>query len=181
VALGRNLTRLPWLAFLLAGPVKADTPTRCEAIWIGPVKGCGLTGEWAATGSGSGDKEARKRAIARLVTAVRASSEVDVVERPMGGTDPVQCAAKAESAARLTCFPEPVLAAKTHCYIDLPVEGCGGIAMFELKGIGWRVSEKGRERMCKEVDKAMARADTVTREKCRSRCAQEARVRCPRQ
>ncbi len=176
-----TLTALLPLVLLLGEPGWAAPPVRCEAIWIGPVRHCGLQGEWAATGAGRREESAKKSAVIRLVRAVHAAAELDAIRRPLAGTDPARCAAKAEETARVICFPEPSLAQKRHCYVDLPVENCGAFPMFEIDGVGWKVSEKGRDRMCKAVEKRLLLADPATRARCRSRCAQDARVRCPSQ
>jgi len=165
---------------LWSSTVLADAPVRCEAILIGPTKRCGLQGDWAATGTGAKEEPARQSAIERLEQAVRHAAILDQHRRPMGGTDPVMCVEEVQKNARLTCFEEPSLRQKQRCYIDLPVADCGGLPMFELSGVGWRVSEKGRDRMCRDVDARLKHADAVSRARCLSRCAQDVRVRCPK-
>jgi hypothetical protein len=152
---------------------------RCEAVWIGPTKRCGLRGSWAASGAGPSEPSAKKAAVGRLVQAVRHAAWLDVLRRPMALTDPQRCAKEAEAGVRITCFATPTLWEKRRCYVDLPIEGCGSLPMFELTGVQWRMIEKGRDKMCKAVDKHLKRADPRSRADCLSRCAQQVRVRCP--
>jgi hypothetical protein len=153
---------------------------RCEAIWIGPTKKCGLPGDWAASGAGSSEAKARKNAVARLLTAVNASAELDTIRRPLALTDPKRCVAEAEAGVRIECFAEPSLWEKRRCYVDLPVEGCGSPGLMELSGVQWRVTEKGRSQMCKALAKRLRKTDLRTQWRCRAICAQQVRVRCPR-
>ncbi len=176
-----NVRLLIVLGLIFSTAAQAETPVRCEAVWIGPVKHCGLQGEWAATGVGRREDVAKKNAVSRLLRAVRAAAELDVLRRPLAGTIPARCAAKAEEGVRVTCFPEPSLAKKRHCYVDLKAEGCGALPMFELDGVGWRISEKGRKKMCSAVERHLHLADDATRARCRALCAQDTRVRCPKQ
>lgn len=169
------------LAVVLGGVAQADTAMRCEAIWIGPAKKCGIQGEWAASGAGPNEAIARASAVARLVEAVGQSAELDVLRRPIALTDPKKCAEVAESGARVTCFEEPTLWEKRQCFVDLPVKDCGTLPMLELSGVQWRITEKGRTQMCKALDKHLAKAVPQIRAQCLSRCAQDVRVRCPRE
>jgi hypothetical protein len=123
---------------------------------------------------------ATKNAVARLAKAVRLSAELDVIRRPLAVTDPKRCESEAKAGVRITCFEEASLWEKRQCYVDLPVEGCGTMPMIELSGVQWRVHEKGRDQMCKALDKRLKKLDDATRAECLAKCAQDVRVRCPK-
>ncbi len=166
-----------WL--MLSGLAQAESAVRCEAVWIGPSKHCTLRGDWAASGAGPNEAIAKKSAVKRLAKAVHHAAVLDRIRRPLALSDPDRCQADAAAGVRITCFAEPTLWQKRTCFIDLPIEGCTSLPMIELKGVQWRVSEKGRDKMCKSLDKQLKHADKRTRAECMSRCYQDVRVRCP--
>jgi len=53
---------------------------------------------------------------------------------------------------------------------------------MNVEGIGWKVMEQSREKICQTVSDAAANRDALSeadRLSCQARCLMEAQVRCP--
>lgn len=184
------MNRLVVLALLLgSGSATAGDdirePTRCEAVWIGPTRACGLTGTWAATGTGPHHARARQAAVDRLRNAVAAGAEVQIIKAAQtiaigdAELDARRCPDAVVKQAQFSCNPDPMLGQKRLCYVDLPGTGCGDVLSFEWEGRAWKVMEGARDKLCSMVDRALQSAPDQARAECRAHCLQAARVRCP--
>lgn len=168
------------MGWLLAGQTAwAETVFRCDAVWLQTTRDCPVTSTLAATGMGSGEGAAREAALDRLAALMRSQATVQTIQAPARPADPALCAAAAVAHGRVDCMSSEGMAEKRHCYIDFAEEGCPSVPMFEKTGRAWKVSEKGRDYMCAQLDVALRRADPFTRHRCRAACLQTTRVRCP--
>ncbi len=177
------------LALLLAlAAARADEPARCEAVFAGPVKGCPIVGDFAATGFGPGEERAGRNAVRRLVGVVDAALALRSAEAENRGGSPVPeearraCPAAVARSARLSCFPEPDFGDAGLCFVQLDDPDCWRGLPVQVEGRRWKVAESGRDELCAEVDVELAARgdDPVHRAACRLRCLEHARVACPR-
>ncbi|MDP6932235.1 MAG: hypothetical protein QGG40_04925 [Myxococcota bacterium] len=181
-----------------------SSSARCEAVWIGPSDGCLLTGTWIATGTGKDGDKARKAATSRLVKAVEVGARAS--EMRVAGTIAAAHAANLEDRcsqvvadnALLTCHSDSDLLERRICFTDLPptykgspwidpprsgsleLVSCWDGSIMEMEGVGWKVQEKSRKKLCKDslqgnMGAGMSELDSLD---CFSRCLQTARVRC---
>ncbi len=164
----------------------AGDPYRCDAVYVGPVKGCSLSGEWVVTATGRSEGAAKKLAIARLGETVQVGADLQVLRTAgtMGalGAEPDQqtCAKAAMDKARLSCLEKPALAESQVCFADLADESCYGGLALDYVGTAWKVSEKGRVAICAAVETWLADrgASREERATCKVTCARESTVRC---
>lgn len=174
------------LAAGLVTAVHTGAPHRCDAVFIGPVEGCSLSGEWVVTATGRSEGTARKTATLRLGEALQDGADLQV-QRTAGtlgalGAEPDQrtCKAVAIAKAQLSCFEEPSLSDSQICFADLADESCYGGLALDYVGTAWKMAEKGRTEICEAVDSWLVErgASTEERAACQVTCAREASVRC---
>jgi hypothetical protein len=172
---------LAFLGMLLAAsPAQAgDVPNRCEAVFVGPAKACDLFGTWTAGGAGRTADQATRNAQERLSALVTAALD----ERAARGESALQregCAAALTAQVRVVCYPEPDLALDRLCFAQLREPACYRGPSIDLKGVGWKVIEKGREQICLDVEARLVSQAATEAERlaCRVRCLQDAEVRC---
>ena len=177
---------IPCLSVLLMSAPADAGPHRCDAVFIGPAKGCSLAGEWVVTATGRSESAARKLASQRLGDTLQAGADLQVM-RTAGtlgalGAEPDQrtCKATAIDNARLSCIEESSLADSQICFADLADEGCYGGLALDYVGTAWKMSEKGREQICLAVDTWLVDrgASEEDRAACQVTCARESTVRC---
>lgn len=162
-------------------------PMTCEAVFIGPVKNCSMDMALAATGVGPTQEKAERWALERLLEAAATAAEARALQ--VAGTvasaraepDKLTCPAAVEQHAQITCFPSAELVESATCFADFTDDQCWDPAMVIREGTGWKVMEKARIELCKNVDSALESSalSSAERMRCRSRCLTESRVRCP--
>jgi hypothetical protein len=182
-----SLAKVSALMFGLAVPAAgwAD-PARCDAVFIGPIEGCSLSGEWSTAATARSEAKARKLAIERLGLAVQAGADVQA-ERVAGTmamltaeTDQRSCKVAALEMAHISCVEESTLAEDQICIADLPDDTCYDGLPIDHVGVAWKVAEQGRAELCAAVDDRLAEqgASAADRRTCQVSCARNARVRC---
>ena len=172
---------------LLWSPALAGTPgpVRCEAVLTAPVADCPLSGQWAASGFGRRESQARSHAVERLESLIAAEAEVRVSRiAPGEAMEPVRaavrtCPRRVAEAARVHCFTEPPLAEERLCFASFEDESCWRGPPLDLNGVAWKIMETGRDTICEALAEALADAAPDKRARCEARCLQQARVRCP--
>jgi hypothetical protein len=169
------------LGVLLSVPpaLAGDVPNRCEAVFVGPAKACDLFGTWTAGGAGRSAEQATRNAQERLSALVNAALD----ERAARGESALQregCGAALATQVRVVCYPEPDLALDRLCFAQLREPACYRGPSIDLKGVGWKVIEKGRDQICLDVETRLAAQSATDAERlaCRVRCLQDAEVRC---
>lgn len=177
---------IPCLLGLLTSAAAHAAPHRCDAVFIGPAKDCSLSGEWVVTATGRSEGAARKLATQRLGETLQAGADLQVM-RTAGtlgalGAEPDQrtCKAAAIDNALLSCIEEASLAESQICFADLADESCYGGLALDYVGTAWKMSEKGREEICRAVDTWLVDrgASREDRAACQLTCARESTVRC---
>jgi hypothetical protein len=171
---------------LFASAASASEPTRCDAIFFGPVEHCALQGTWSATGTGKTEAEASANARLRLRGAVDAAAGARALhvqgtlaemfaERDVGA-----CGSVVAAAARVSCMAEPALQAKTQCFATLADGGCWQGSLIETSGRAFLAMETARDQLCHEVDKNLKerRVDDETRMGCQALCQQDNKTWC---
>ena len=178
---------VPWIVMMgVSSTAYAGDPYRCDAVFVGPVQGCSLSGEWVGTADGRSEGAAKKLATARLGAAIQAGADLQVMRTAgtMGalGAEPNQrtCVEAALGKVRLSCFKEPALAESQICFADLADESCYGGLALDYVGTAWKMSEKGRSEICAAVDSWLTDrgASREDRAACQVTCARESLVRC---
>lgn len=111
---------------------------------------------------------------------MRVGAAALVARAPAAATrvQPDQCAEQAGEAV-VTCFAQSGLSELQICYADVAVPVCGRSEILAVEGIGWRVSESGRDAICTTLDAAFETHPDARRMQCKADCLQAARVRCP--
>jgi len=176
-----------WIGSLLGGPALAGTPApvRCEAVLTAPVEDCPLSGQWAASGFGRRESQARSHAIERLEALIAAEAEVRVSRMaPGAGTERMRatvraCPRRVADAARVHCFAEPSLAQERLCFASFEDDTCWSGPLLDMQGAAWKMMETGRAEVCEALAAKLADAAPEKRARCEARCLQLARVRCP--
>jgi hypothetical protein len=175
------------IALLLSSLAFAGDPYRCEAVWSGPaVEGCGLSGRWAATGTGKNQENAREAAAQRLGDAVQAAADGRAIKAR--GTPAEQITDRERSTcmptvlveAQFFCHADPELSQTRLCFADFPDSNCFRGASLDLEGPAWKVMEEGRVKICAESDAAMAAQNVALqrRSECMAKCLSTATVKC---
>ncbi|MFT5684795.1 MAG: hypothetical protein ACI8RZ_005740 [Myxococcota bacterium] len=171
---------------MAAAAAGGSGPVTCEAVFIGPAAECSLEGQWAATGTASGESKAKKRASARLTEATelalqaRSLQSAGTLAAVIAEQQRVICPTEVAQHARISCFASPELIGTQTCFADLPVEDCPDVPVVILEGVGFKAMEKSRKQLCQDVDDALETSEFSAAEQlsCRSRCLVESRVRC---
>lgn len=164
-----------------------SVPVTCEAVFIGSTGECSLEGQWVASGTASSEAAASKRARSRLDEAVelalqaRSLQSAGTLAAAVAEQQQAICPAAVAEQTRVSCFPSLELTMTKTCFADLPVEECPDVPAVILEGVGFKVMEKSRQQLCRDVDDALEDAGLSQAEQlsCRSRCLVESRVRCP--
>jgi hypothetical protein len=175
------------MMLLLLGAALAGDPSpgRCEAVFLGPVAECSLSGSWAASGFGKNESQARKHAVERLERALAAGAEAraekaaDTPAAAEARAEVATCPKVAEDAARIHCYAEPPLVEKRLCFADFDDDACWRGEMQDMEGTAWKMMEAGRDLICKDLAAALSDAPKETQARCAAKCEQQARVRCP--
>jgi len=175
------------LVALPAAPGEAgDVPSRCIARWEGPVEGCGLRDPVSTEGLGSSERGAERQARRNLAMAIAAARVAKAATLPPGArelfvAESVDCASIASPAAKVTCFPEPLLRTVRYCSLELPGGDCAISEGFTLDGRAWKTGERVREEICgqPEEDPLEVQLDVdMAGAVCRAACWGQARLRC---
>ena len=154
-------------------------PVRCEAVWLEPSKTCPLARTLAATGTGKNREMAERAAQTRLTVLVREAAELQEIQYPARPMDVQRCADDVFQHGRLSCGPAGELAGSKNCYVSFEAEECIAIDMFQVQGPGWKVMEKGRDKMCQTVARTHQTSAPFIQKQCMVRCLEETLVRCP--
>lgn len=176
-----------WLGGILLVPTMgfAD-PARCDAVFIGPVDECSLSGEWSTTATARSEAKARKLVQSRLQELVRTGVEVQA-ERVAGTMAELSfdanrrsCGAAVLERAHVTCVAEASLGEEQICIADLGDSSCYTGLPIDHVGVAWKVSEQGRAELCAAVEKHLVErgASTIERRACQVACVRDATVRC---
>jgi hypothetical protein len=177
MAVARVLIVWMWLLVSLAWA--SETPFRCDAVWLEPSKKCPLEITAAATGTGSDERSAKEASLSRLAELIASAAELQEIQFSARSMDAERCAEDAKKMGRVSCAPAIELLAKKTCFVEFSNPACVGVDAFELVGPGWKMMEKGRERICAAVERAHRTAAPIIQHKCMASCLEEALVRCP--
>ena len=175
-----------WLGGLLLVPSmsRAD-PARCDAVFIGPVEECSLSGEWSTTVTARSEAKARKLVQSRLQDLVRTG--VEVLAERVAGTMPISVPMPSAilrpavlERAHVTRVTEASLGDEQICIADLDDSPCYSGLPIDHVGVAWKVSERGRAELCAAVEKHLVErgASTIERRACQVACVRDATVRC---
>lgn len=161
-------------------------PHRCEAVFMGPAKDCGLTGAWTVTATGKSEAQARKLAEKRLEEVIaagvelRAAKAAGTIAMATVEVERKACPATAAESARIYCHAEPDLADESLCFATLEDSRCYTGMPQDARGPGWKALETGLGALCAAVDEEQARASAETQLRCQVACLREAKLRCAR-
>lgn len=188
---------LPVVFALSTGPVAAEdvieldttrTPTRCQAVFIGPREPCEMSGKWGAAGTGKTPAKAAEAAQARLERVV-AAAMVERLTRIAGdgatlvgpGAAGLNCVAAAAEHAHFSCESDPALAPARTCFVTLLDRSCWTGGALSVDGPGWRAMEKGRDELCSAVSLELETkgVSAAERARCQLACLQETKASCP--
>ena len=176
-----------WMGGLLLVPSmgRAD-PARCDAVFIGPVDECSLSGEWSATVTARSEAKARKLVQSRLQVLVRTGLEVEAAR--VAGTmaelnsdaNRRSCGAAVLKRSHVTCVTEASLGDEQICIADLDDSSCYSGLPIDHVGVAWKVSEQGRAELCAAVERNLGErgASTIERLACQVACVRDTTVRC---
>ena len=174
------------LALLFASAIAGGPePSRCEAVFTGPIDECPLNGRWVASGFGRTERRAQRNATERLRALIAAEAEARVARLAPGPAVETAraslraCPQRVADVARVHCYAEPVLTESRLCFASFEDLSCWRGPMFDLEGVSWRMMEEGRELVCDALSESLVEAPSEERARCEARCLQEARVRCP--
>ena len=172
---------------VLISPATAADAVRCEAVWRGPDATCGLSGDWAASGTGRSERAARRAAQDRLRETVEYGARLAVQKASGTFAEALRveevraCPDAVADEASLLCRAEAELSERRLCYADMPSGPCWSSPIIMVEGPIWKTMEQARELVCDEVDRALrARtADEPVLLACAVACRADARIRCP--
>lgn len=170
--------------WLVLASLASAGPSRCVATWTGPVPGCAIRGEVAASATALSEPAAQRalrhaleEAIDRSVAATRA--RIPSLESAQF----VLCAEKIQDAAFVNCFEDATLAEPAFCFVSLDDPACWSGEVLHVEAVGWVAHRLGRDRMCAAVDKRLVAQDytdvATRRAICADACAAHTTVRCP--
>ena len=182
---------------LSAQPVAAEevleldstrTPTRCQAVFIGPREPCQMSGRWGAAGTGKTPAKAAEAARERLERVMEAAM-VERLTRIAGdgaslvgpGAAGLNCAAAAAEHAHYSCESDLSLAPSRTCFVTLSDRACWTGGALSVNGPGWRALEKGRDELCSvmAVELEAKGVSGAERARCQLACLQKAKASCP--
>ncbi len=174
-----------WSVLVASATAGSPVPVTCEAVFIGPTETCSMEGEWAASGTAASESAASRRARARLLEATglaltaRESQAEGTIAMVVAAEQRLTCPEAVEEL-RMSCFPSLELTQTQTCFADLVVDECPVVPVVILEGVGFKVMEKSRQQLCRDLDAALSTSRLTTAEQlsCRSRCLLESRVRC---
>ena len=168
------------LAWFLGTALASDSPAvRCDAVWLQPTKRCPLERSLAATGTGKDEPSARAAALDRMSQLVSVAAWWQELQVPARTMDPKACAEDVASKSRMSCAPATELTDTKTCFVSFSTPECIAVDPFELKGPAWKMMEKGREKICANVDRSHRTSAPIIQAQCLTRCLEEALVRCP--
>jgi len=144
-----------------------------------PSKSCPLQKPLAATGTGKNTIAAQEAAMTRLSTLVVTAAQLQEIQYPSRPMNVESCAAESIRHGRQTCAPAEELAESKTCYVSFTASECVAVDAFQVKGPAWKMMEKGRDRMCAQVEKAHRTSAPLIQMTCLARCLEETLVRCP--
>lgn len=167
-------------------PVLAKVPSRCQAVFKGPSGPCQLSGTWVASAVGRTAPKAGRLATDRLealLVAVMAerlahAEGVDMLEH--AAEQAAACVAQARAEVHLSCGEEEGLLEQRTCLATFPDRSCWGGGALETFGTSWRAMEKGKDSVCREVERQLSEEEAPAEElsRCRRACIEEARATC---
>ncbi len=175
------------LALAIPATASADSaPFRCEAVFMGPAKDCGLDGAWTVTGTGRNEAQARKNAESRLeelieaAVELRASKAAGTIAMATVEIERKQCPSAAEAETKFYCHAEPSLAEDQLCFAALNDSSCYSGYSLDMQGVGWKMLETGHDQLCSAVrtEQQRSKASDAQQLRCEVTCLREARLRC---
>lgn len=169
---------------LVLASLASAGPSRCVATWSGPVEGCALRGEVAASGAGLSEKAADRAVRKHLARVVDRSIAASLARMTIADESQFRsCEAVVQAKAYVNCFEDPALAAPSFCFVDLPDPTCWTGEVLQVEDVGWRALERGRDKMCAAVDARLVSQNytelPTRRAVCAAACETKTTVRCP--